>query len=496
MLEGLIHRGALGGHAGNALRVLGEISLYQDSFLDAIGLFERALSRPDVRPHTQAVIEANLAFATVVGGDFAGALSHAERARSLARYTSDSTILGQATAVAAIARYLSGHGLDEAALDGATASEDWGRPSLVQIRPTLIAGTLYLYDGQFARSREALERLRRELLDRGQESDLPWVSSQLAWLCILTGDLLDARRYADEALDAADRHGSRSARSFSLGYIALVCAHQGQADAARQAATEAFALGEETGFRIAAVWAAQALSVLGVALGQARAVDEVLGGPVSMIEREGLIEAIRAPWLGDEIEALIALGELERAERLLKLLEATTRGRLWVRVTAARGRSLLHAARRELEAARGAIRTVLDDPGIDELPIEHGRCLLVIAQVERRAKRRGAARDALLQAEALFSATGAGLWLPRVRDDLDRLGLDPGDRLGLTASEERIAGLAAGGATNREIAAQLLISPKTVEATLARAYAKLQIRSRAQLGAALARVAEKPPGAT
>jgi DNA-binding CsgD family transcriptional regulator len=121
---------------------------------------------------------------------------------------------------------------------------------------------------------------------------------------------------------------------------------------------------------------------------------------------------------------------------------------------------------------------------------------LLLAQVERRAKRRGAARDALLQAHALFSDAGAELWLPRVRDDLDRLGLEPGDRLRLTASEERIAGLAAGGATNREIASQLLISPKTVEATLARAYTKLQIRSRAQLGSALARVetGEESPG--
>ncbi|MGB2920063.1 MAG: helix-turn-helix transcriptional regulator [Mycobacterium sp.] len=52
----------------------------------------------------------------------------------------------------------------------------------------------------------------------------------------------------------------------------------------------------------------------------------------------------------------------------------------------------------------------------------------------------------------------------------------------LTASEQRVAELAATGKTNRDVAAALFISPKTVEANLARVYRKLGIRSRAELG--------------
>jgi DNA-binding CsgD family transcriptional regulator len=62
----------------------------------------------------------------------------------------------------------------------------------------------------------------------------------------------------------------------------------------------------------------------------------------------------------------------------------------------------------------------------------------------------------------------------------------------LTASERRVAELAAAGLTNREVAARLFMSPKTVEANVARAYRKLGIRSRAELGARLADTQDAP----
>jgi DNA-binding CsgD family transcriptional regulator len=66
------------------------------------------------------------------------------------------------------------------------------------------------------------------------------------------------------------------------------------------------------------------------------------------------------------------------------------------------------------------------------------------------------------------------------------VGLRRGDRDALTASEERVAALAVAGLTNREIAERAFMSPKTVEAHLARAYRKLGIRSRAELGRVMA----------
>jgi DNA-binding NarL/FixJ family response regulator len=80
---------------------------------------------------------------------------------------------------------------------------------------------------------------------------------------------------------------------------------------------------------------------------------------------------------------------------------------------------------------------------------------------------------------------GAQLWAGRARDELAHLVVTPTRSLTLTESERRIARLAACGITNREIAASLFISPKTVEAGLARVYRKLGIRTRAELGSHL-----------
>jgi len=116
------------------------------------------------------------------------------------------------------------------------------------------------------------------------------------------------------------------------------------------------------------------------------------------------------------------------------------------------------------------------------LPFEHGLNLLVYGRLLRRAKHRGAAAEALTEAVAVFEQLGAPSWLAQARLELDRVGMRRAPRE-LTATERRIAELAAGGMTNKEVAASLFISPKTVETNLARAYSKLGIKSRAELGA-------------
>ena len=80
---------------------------------------------------------------------------------------------------------------------------------------------------------------------------------------------------------------------------------------------------------------------------------------------------------------------------------------------------------------------------------------------------------------------GAPLWAEKARAELDRTHLREAPR-SLTPSELRVAELAASGLTNKRIAERLFMSPKTVEANLARVYAKLGIASRAELGARMA----------
>ena len=91
-----------------------------------------------------------------------------------------------------------------------------------------------------------------------------------------------------------------------------------------------------------------------------------------------------------------------------------------------------------------------------------------------------------MQAIAIFGALGASRWLERAERELRPLGGRPTSRDSLTSAEQRVAVLAAGGLTNREVAARLFISPKTVESRLARVYRKLEIHSRAELGSRIA----------
>ena len=112
----------------------------------------------------------------------------------------------------------------------------------------------------------------------------------------------------------------------------------------------------------------------------------------------------------------------------------------------------------------------------------------MLGRLQRRAKQKAAAKESLELARSIFDALPAPLWSERAAEELARIGLRRASPDGLTENERRVAELAASGLTNREVAAQLFMSPKTVEANISRVYRKLGINSRAQLGARLAQM--------
>jgi DNA-binding CsgD family transcriptional regulator len=103
--------------------------------------------------------------------------------------------------------------------------------------------------------------------------------------------------------------------------------------------------------------------------------------------------------------------------------------------------------------------------------------------VQRRKGQRRLARATIEQARDTFAEHGATLWAKRARGEQRGLGGRPTTGDELTPAETRVAELAASRLTNREVAAALFISTKTVEASLARIYRKLDIYTRAELGA-------------
>ena len=161
-----------------------------------------------------------------------------------------------------------------------------------------------------------------------------------------------------------------------------------------------------------------------------------------------------------------------------------TRGDAWVRRT---GATWAGAAAHRLRALAGPDAErhfqIALEAGAGDDPFEHARTRLLYGEWLRRARRRADSAEHLGAAAGTFNRVGATLLHARAQRELDLAGNSGSheDAAGLTAQELRVARLASGGLTNREIAAQLLISPRTVGHHLSNVYLKLGVTSRAEL---------------
>jgi DNA-binding CsgD family transcriptional regulator len=195
-------------------------------------------------------------------------------------------------------------------------------------------------------------------------------------------------------------------------------------------------------------------------------------------------------WRSLQIWALIRTGQLDYAATILAAFEsrAAARDEHLAQINAAWLRGLLAMARDELEQAGQVLAQGSDLCDREPLPfhrglldIEHGRCL-------SRLRQRKAAITAFRAADEIFTALGAMPFAQSARAELAAMGVRPrhGDDLdfrGLTSQELRVAKAVAAGLSNREVASQLYLSPKTVEFHLSSIFAKLGVSSRHQLAA-------------
>jgi DNA-binding NarL/FixJ family response regulator len=243
---------------------------------------------------------------------------------------------------------------------------------------------------------------------------------------------------------------------------------------------------------VEALWS-RCLGLAELAAGETTSADRHLTEALEGFERVAFHEP--AIWRvdGDAIEAALAVGDVDRAERLLaRFQERAAHSRIpWSLAVSARCCGLVLAARGELDAAAEALERALAEHEHCPMPFERARTLLVQGRLQRRRKQKRQARLALDEARALFASQGAEAWIDRVDEELSRVAVRraPDE---LSATELRIARLAADGLTNQAIAEQVFVSIKTVESNLKRAYRKLDISSRAQLARALDQLDEQP----
>ena len=201
------------------------------------------------------------------------------------------------------------------------------------------------------------------------------------------------------------------------------------------------------------------------------------------IER-GLILPGVAPWAQELAEAYVRVGDPAAATRVLATLEqhATRSDALLAHAAVARCRGLMAG---EVEAELHFVRALaLHDQR--DAPFERARTELCFGERLRRGGHRTEAREHLRRALATFDALGAQPWSEHASRELNATGerarrRAPDTAAKLTPQELQVALLVADGATNKEAAAALFVSPKTIEAHLLRVYRKLGLHSRSEL---------------
>lgn len=190
------------------------------------------------------------------------------------------------------------------------------------------------------------------------------------------------------------------------------------------------------------------------------------------------------PWRSSAALSLAELGRHEEAQALAadEVQRAQSFGASRAIGIALRAQALVGAPRQRSTGLAAALEVLADSPA----RLEHARVLVDVGATHRAAGQRRSAREPLEQGLALAAQCGARALERRARSELAAIGVRPRgvDRTGpdsLTASERRVAELAAAGDTNREIAQTLFVTEKTIETHLGRAFRKLEITSRRQL---------------
>ena len=338
----------------------------------------------------------------------------------------------------------------------------------------------------------ARERYVRESGWARDHGDEPHGAERLGYLALVefqAGRCELAEELIERSCDTIEERLEVSGRfAYPFAWRSLIDAHRGRLDRAR---TTLWPLVEETAGAEKAWWAAILLSVLGFveyAAGDHQAADRALTHMRELLDQIGIKDGLIDRTEPFHVELLVQLGEVDRARSTLARLEqrGQTFPRIWIDATLPRARAIVTAAEGDLAGALVALDT-LDLKATSRLPFELGCAWLTKGRVHRRAKQRRAAAAAFGEAVEIFERLAAPAWAQRARSELDVVGPRRRAPDELTATELRVAELAATGLTNREIAKAAFISGKTVEAHLAHVYRKLGIHSRAELGARMGR---------
>lgn len=457
---------------------------------ESVDLCERAL-RQAGGTSLAAQIAVVLATSLFVSGLGDRAISEAGRAIGLAIAAGDQLTEWRARSALAMMEGARGNGWDLETLQRAADLE-----LATSERPNRDGAALWLvqalhFNDLVDQARTRATDLRARAIRAGDAIAATEIAAELATIEVRAGRFAAARKLALTALDEARQIGWEMGSGQIQQLLALIDAWLGRESDARTAGKEGNATISATGEQLGDIRHSSALVVLELGLERwetaARIADAALAAGGSVIQDPAVTSLHQ-----HAAEAHAALGNIARAEELTLGLEelVVERPTPRLRLEALRCRGLVLAAQGELEGAIASLEGALGAADELGMPHQRGRTLLMLGRVQRRARRRADARATLKHAIELLDEAGVRLFAEQARRELARVGgrAPAGDRL--TPTERRVAELVAAGSTNKDIAATLFVTVRTVEANLTRIYDKLGIHSRTELVILLSRRSE------
>ena len=474
-----------------ALHLHAGILTFRNNFGRAADVLTDALSGASGDERLAAQIHLGLAMALGMSGGRDIPIRHAEEAVRLAEAAEDPSLISQAVAMETTLRCADGQGLDAVRLHGALELESPDNDVPIAFRASAVHALMQLWTGRLEQARLELGEVHRRCLERGVETDLVWVVGHRFFDELWLGDYPSAAATAAELMQRGQQQGSDHATIIATYQRALIAAYEGREDEARDGAMAAITSALQSNALYMMLWPAMALAFLDTSLGR---YDEALATMQPLLARldpaDGACEIFASSFVPDAIESLIAVGRHDEAVPLIDALEKNGRrlDRPWLLAVGARCRAMHLAAVGDLKQATAVVVEAMEHHQRLPMPFETARTQLLHGQLERRQRRIHSAVTILTESAEAFDSLGTPLWAARARHELVRTKVSRNNDLELTQSERRVAELAGGGKTNRDIAAMLFISHKTVEQHITRIYRKLGVTNRAALARRI-----KPP---
>ncbi|MFC7304663.1 AAA family ATPase [Streptomyces monticola] len=426
--------------------------------------------------------------ANLCDGDPVRARGAAARAAALAERAGQPGVAVMALTMRARLERVLGDPAAETSLRRALAAAVPAEPVGVRNQPRYLKVRHDLFDDRLDRARAGLLDLLPLAERSGDTEDLVEILRSLAETETRAGRCATALRHADRAVRVTTAAGQSPGPSWYTAAFAEAAG--GTFERARAFALRGVRASQEEHDQ---VFLSRSLHVLGtvqLVTGSAAEAVEQLSRVRDHERAQQVADPSLLRWHADLAEALGTAGRVAEAESVIEQYARVARELERHSTLAAldRAGAVTLTARGEPEPAAALLESAAERFAALGLPLECGRCLWLLSRTRLRLRRRAAARRALTEARGLFAAAAAHAWHGLVDEALTRL--DAGGAKGgageLTTSEGQLAALVAAGASNREAAAQLHLSVKTVETMLTRIYRKTGVHSRAQLAAARA----------